>query len=269
MKRIPDITLFSRKFRKLRGIFGRSIWLVAAAALLGGCGYYVTAEKGDTLYSLSREYGLTVNDVLEANPDIQDADRIYEGQKIKIPRDKSYKFAATEQQAKSADRPNQRDDQDDRDRTTDRPKTTKIAPAQPTPAVVPPVKSSDGRGQFIWPTKGEVLRKFGKGPDGRLNEGLDISAAAGTKIVAAADGEVIVSGTPLAGFGNMVAIQHSGEYMTVYAHNRVNLVKKGDKVKQGQVIAEVGDTGRATVPHLHFEIRHKLATVDPLTLLPN
>ncbi|MCL4235241.1 MAG: M23 family metallopeptidase [Deltaproteobacteria bacterium] len=239
-----------------------------AAIIASGCGYYVTAEKGDTLYSLSREYGLTVNDVLEANPEIHDADRILEGQKIKIPRDKSYKFAATETQAKSASGSNARDEHDDRDRSTDRPKTTKIAPAQPTPAVVAPLKTTDGVGQFIWPTKGEVLRKFGKGPDGRLNEGLDISAAAGTKIVAAADGEVIVSGTPLAGFGNMIAVQHAGEYMTVYAHNRVNLVKKGDKVKQGQVIAEVGDTGRATVPHLHFEIRHKLATIDPLTRLP-
>ncbi len=265
MTRTAHIVEIERKSPNSRGIFSIAVCFVAVAALASGCGYYVTAEKGDTLYSLSREYGLTVNDVLEANPGIQDADRIYEGQKIKIPRDKSYKFAATEKQAKSADRPN---DRADRDQTSDRPKTTKVAPTQPTPAVVAPLKSSDGPGQFIWPTKGDVLRKFGKGPDGRLNEGLDISAAAGTKIVAAADGEVIVSGTPLAGFGNMIAIQHSGEYMTVYAHNRVNLVKKGDKVKQGQVIAEVGDTGRATVPHLHFEIRHKLATIDPLTLLP-
>ncbi|MCC6160498.1 MAG: LysM peptidoglycan-binding domain-containing protein, partial [Deltaproteobacteria bacterium] len=104
MKRIPDIVAFGRKLRNSRGNFARLLWFIAAAGLASGCGYYVTAEKGDTLYSLSHEYGLTVNDVLDANPDIQDADRIYEGQKIKIPRDKSYKFAATETQAKSAER---------------------------------------------------------------------------------------------------------------------------------------------------------------------
>ncbi|MCZ7585615.1 MAG: M23 family metallopeptidase [Deltaproteobacteria bacterium] len=90
----------------------------------------------------------------------------------------------------------------------------------------------------------------------------------GHKVVAAADGEVVVSDDRLKGYGNMIVVKHADSYLTIYAHNRLNVVAKGDKVRRGQVIAEVGDTGRADTPHLHFEVRKNIKTIDPLTVLP-
>ena len=136
-----------------------------------------------------------------------------------------------------------------------------------TPSVTPEPVSTP-RIPFIWPIKGQIIREFGKGSDGRNNEGIDIGAPVGEKIVAAADGTVIVSDDRLKGYGNMVVIRHSDILVTIYAHNRVNLVAKGDKVKQGQVIAEVGDSGRADTPLLHFEIRQRATPLDPLRNLP-
>lgn len=236
-----------------------------------GCGYYVTVERGDTLSGISREYGLTVNDLLEANPSIDDPDRIVVGEKIRVPRDKSYRFSATSQQAKKSEKPPRPEGEkkggEGRSKTSSKPDQPQPTPRQdPTSKTPAPVPAGSVR--FIWPTQGTILRNFGKGPDGRLNEGIDIAANVGAKVLAAADGEVIMSGTPLKGYGNMVVVQHAGQYVTIYAHNRVNLVEKGRKVKQGDVIAEVGDTGRANVPHLHFEVRYKLETIDPLTVLP-
>jgi murein DD-endopeptidase MepM/ murein hydrolase activator NlpD len=79
---------------------------------------------------------------------------------------------------------------------------------------------------------------------------------------------VIHSGNTLAGYGNTVIIKHVGKFSTVYAHNRRNLVREGDFVERGQVIAEVGDTGRTTAPHLHFEIRRNGSPNNPLHYLP-
>lgn len=88
----------------------------------------------------------------------------------------------------------------------------------------------------------------------RFHEGVDLVAEEGTPIYSAHDGVVIFSGQKLSGYGNMVAVKQ-GQVMTVYAHNSINLVKRGDSVLRGDKIAEVGSTGRATGPHLHFEVR--------------
>ncbi|MCX7017410.1 MAG: M23 family metallopeptidase [bacterium] len=123
-------------------------------------------------------------------------------------------------------------------------------------------KSREG---YSWPLIGCVTRPF----DDVLNHrGIDIKAPPGTPIHAASDGRVIYSGNELSGFGNMVIIDHGGNVATVYAHNRCNLVRPGMMVKRGQTIAEVGQTGRATCPHLHFEVRHSAQAVDPYMVLP-
>ncbi len=81
---------------------------------------------------------------------------------------------------------------------------------------------------------------------------------------AADDGRVVYSDSRIRGYGNMIVIKHAGNLSTVYAHNKVNLVKEGDFVRRGQKIAEVGKTGNATGPHLHFEVRNGQEAVDPL-----
>ncbi len=127
-------------------------------------------------------------------------------------------------------------------------------------------RSTAKTGKFSWPVKGIVSSQYGL-RWGRKHEGMDIAAKAGTPIVAARSGRVIFSGR-LGGYGNVVILRHSGDYETVYAHNRKNRVKKGQKVREGEKIAEVGSTGKSTGPHLHFEVRHENRAKNPKLYLP-
>ncbi len=121
--------------------------------------------------------------------------------------------------------------------------------------------------RFIWPVKGVITSRFGR-RHGRWHDGVDIAAPRGTPVHAAADGVVIYADRRLTGYGNLVIIRHAHELFTAYAHNERMLVKQGERVRRGQVIATVGATGRATGPHLHFEIRIGARPVDPLAYLP-
>src|SRR4030095_13288638 len=117
-------------------------------------------------------------------------------------------------------------------------------------------KNRRGHGQvvhglFLWPVDGEVSSGFGM-RDGRPHDGIDIRAENGTPIYASAAGEVVHSDS-LSGYGNLILIRHRDNYFTAYAHNDKNLVKEGQRVEQGDLIARVGDTGNATGNHLHFE----------------
>jgi murein DD-endopeptidase MepM/ murein hydrolase activator NlpD len=100
-----------------------------------------------------------------------------------------------------------------------------------------------------------------------MHDGVDIAAPAGTPVYAADDGTVIFDGR-LHGYGNVVIVQHSGGYVTVYGHNRRNLVHDGATVARGQEIAEMGDSGRTTGPNLHFEVRYNNTAENPLAYLP-
>ena len=119
---------------------------------------------------------------------------------------------------------------------------------------------------FLWPVIGPVGSPFGH-RNGRPHEGIDLEVPVGTPVRAAEFGRVLASGT-LGSYGNIVAIRHSGTFVTVYAHNEANLVAKGDWVSRGQIIARVGRTGNATGPHLHFEIRRERRPRNPLYYLP-
>ncbi len=121
--------------------------------------------------------------------------------------------------------------------------------------------------RFTWPVRGRVSSRFGW-RWGRRHEGIDIPARAGTPIVAAEAGRVIHSGRGLGAYGNVVIVKHAGDYSTVYAHNRRNLVRRGDFVERGERIAEVGRTGNARGAHVHFEVRRKRRPQDPLAYLP-
>ncbi len=122
------------------------------------------------------------------------------------------------------------------------------------------------RGRFLWPVDGRLTSPFGM-RDGRRHDGVDISAPSGTPIKAAAGGKVVYSGQ-MRGYGKLILVRHKDNMFTAYSHNEANRVKKGQMVKQGQVIARVGRTGRASGPHLHFEIRHGQTARNPLFFLP-
>lgn len=118
---------------------------------------------------------------------------------------------------------------------------------------------------FRWPVRGTLTSAFGT--RGGSHEGIDIAAPRGTAIVAAEAGKVIFAGR-MGDYGKMVVVKHAGDYRSIYAHLRTFHVRQGHFVESGQRIAEVGATGNASGPHLHFEIRNRDRARDPLRYLP-
>jgi LysM repeat protein len=206
-----------------------------------GPGVYHTVKKGETFYRICKTYGADQNEVAKANH-IADAAAISVGQKIWIP---------------GADKP------------LSVPQAPLGGPANENRGSSrtedPPLAA---RGTFILPVpNGQITSGFGQ-RDERMHEGVDICAPVGTPVLAADDGKVVYEGDDIRGYGNMIIIKHAGNLTTVYAHNSRNLVKTGDLVKKGQKIAEVGQTGRATGPHCHFEVRIGEKPVNPEFYLP-
>ena len=128
------------------------------------------------------------------------------------------------------------------------------------------VKTAEPAGalpSFRWPVRGRVIAGFGPKPNGLQNDGINLAVPEGTPVKAAEDGVVAYAGNELKGYGNLVLVRHSNGFVTAYAHASEILVKRGDTVKRGQVIAKSGQTGNVTAPQLHFEIRKGATPVDP------
>jgi murein DD-endopeptidase MepM/ murein hydrolase activator NlpD len=121
-------------------------------------------------------------------------------------------------------------------------------------------------GRLQWPTDGVLSSGFGT-RDGRFHGGIDISGEQGTPIVAADEGVVMFSGRGPDGYGNAVMLDHGDGLMTLYAHNERNVVRQGERVRRGQTVALMGDTGRASGTHVHFEVHQHGRLVDPLRWL--
>lgn len=134
----------------------------------------------------------------------------------------------------------------------------------PQPLAEPPARVS---ARFSWPLRGKVIAGFGAAGKGLHNDGINIAAPAGTQVRAADNGVVAYAGNELKGFGNLLLVKHADGWTTAYAHNDKLLVKRGDQVKQGQVIAVVGKTGNVDSPQLHFEVRKGTQAIDPTEYL--
>jgi murein DD-endopeptidase MepM/ murein hydrolase activator NlpD len=137
-------------------------------------------------------------------------------------------------------------------------------------AVETPVKASEATGAlptFRWPVRGKVITAYGAKANGKANDGINLAVPEGTPVKAAEDGVVAYSGNELKGYGNLVLVRHSNGYVTAYAHASELLVKRGDTIKRGQVIAKSGQSGEVGSPQLHFEIRKGSSPVDPLQFL--
>ncbi|MFH1783881.1 MAG: M23 family metallopeptidase [bacterium] len=202
-------------------------------------GVYHVVKKGQTLWSISQAYRVDMKKIVKANG-LYDASVIKVGQRLFIPG--AGKTKELKKPAGTA-------------KSTRKLKTGKTADIESSTI------------SFIWPVKGKITSPFGT-RDNKRHLGIDISAEKGTKIVAAADGTVVYSSGDLGGYGNMIVIEHNSQFSTVYAHNSVNLVNEGTRVKKGQIIAYVGKSGRATDYHLHFEVRQKGKAENPLFYLP-
>jgi murein DD-endopeptidase MepM/ murein hydrolase activator NlpD len=124
-------------------------------------------------------------------------------------------------------------------------------------ASLPSANSAD----FRWPARGRVISGFGGTAN---NEGINIAVPEGTPVKAAEAGTVAYAGSEVKGYGNLVLIRHDNGFVSAYAHNGEISVKRGDKVKRGQVVAKSGQSGNVTSPQLHFEIRKGSTPVDPI-----
>jgi murein DD-endopeptidase MepM/ murein hydrolase activator NlpD len=116
---------------------------------------------------------------------------------------------------------------------------------------------------FRWPVKGRIIAQFGARPDGGHNDGIDVAVPQGTSVQAAENGVVAYAGNELKGYGNLVLVRHANNWVSAYANNQELLVKRGDKVSRGQVIAKAGATGAVSQPQVHFELRKGSRPVDP------
>jgi lipoprotein NlpD len=146
------------------------------------------------------------------------------------------------------------------------PAPARAAPSVPAaPAAAAPAASAeDEKLSWMWPSEGKVIATFDEGK----NKGVDIAGKAGQQVVAAGAGKVMYAGSGIRGYGNLVIVKHSNSLLSAYAHNRTIVVKEGQSVTKGQMIAEMGDSDADSVK-LHFEIRQQGKPVDPSKFLPN
>jgi murein DD-endopeptidase MepM/ murein hydrolase activator NlpD len=150
-------------------------------------------------------------------------------------------------------------------RESEEPSGLTTAPGQTAALERPPSGSHE---TFLWPVRGHVIEGFGAGPGGTHNDGVNIAAPHGTAIEATDGGIVAYTGNELRGYGNLILIKHPGGWISAYAHCDLILVKTGQRVARGQVIARVGATGNVSEPQLHFELRRGKKPVDPREYLP-
>lgn len=192
-------------------------------------------KRGETLWGLATRYGVDVDELIEVNG-IQDPRDMRVGRMIFIP-----------------------------EVDTMAPATHSTTPAAEPVAPKQPIQASSGR--LRWPVdEGVLYAGFGV-RHGVRHDGIDLGAPEGTPVLAAADAEVMFVGYDRA-FGNLVILRHRDDLVTVYAHNRDTVVRVGQRVRAGDKIAHVGQSGRSEGPHLHFEVREGTTPVDPLRHLP-
>ena len=245
----------------------------------------ITVARGDTLYSLSRKYEIPVNDLAVMNK-LTAPFALNVGQKLRVP-DLPDAKPATTTPAKAAARPKAatpatKTTTDAKPKTTkpvektsqkktevkkteQKQKTTTKTTTTKTSATQPIAARSSSR--FTWPVRGTILSHYGAKSGGLYNDGINISAATGTNVVAAENGVVAYAGNEVRGMGNLIIIQHADGWMTVYAHLNSMAVRRGVRVNVGQKIGTVGQTGKVTKPQLHFEIRKGTKSYNPTNYL--
>lgn len=257
-------------------------------------GFY-TVKKGDTLIRIALEYGQNYRDIAAwnnlANPDDIKVDQVLRVQPpnssgpgvqtaavVMPPSDTKPPVAATppaprKTTPKGEKRPYTEANLAEMQRADNGGKAEQVAAINPAPAAAPapaavpapaPASAADEKLSWMWPAEGKVVATFDEGK----NKGVDIAGKAGQQVVAAGAGKVMYAGSGIRGYGNLVIVKHSDTLLSAYAHNRTIVVKEGQTVNKGQVIAEMGDSDTDSVK-LHFEIRQLGKPVDPSKFLPN
>ena len=197
-------------------------------------------KKGHTLYDIANCYEVSISDIMKINQ-LKNNDKIYLGDKLFIP---------------LYDNTNQ----------TNCNNITKVAITKEVNKTTE--KKKNNNYSYMWPVKGKIISKFGLLAKGLRNDGINISADIGNPVLAIESGKIVYAGNEIQAFGNLILIKHHNDKTSAYAHlDKIN-VKKGESVNKGQIIALVGNSGKVSIPQLHFEIRDKDGPLDPLKYLP-
>lgn len=249
--------MLSTTLSRMFSCFCLLVFLILPSCSFGGFGaqsgspalpIYHSIKKGESLLGISGKYQSTPDEVLLLNG-LQTIRSLRVGQRLLV----GYRYPDEEK--------------------------PQVVRASIRGSSLPPSKPhseqmvSFSGGRLAWPLSTPARIVSGFGPRrSAFHDGLDIAAPSGTPILAAHNGIIAYSGSDLGGYGNLLVLKGDDGLISVYAHNRKNLVRKGAKVSSGQKIAELGATGRAEGPHLHFEVRTKdkrgrAVAVDPLPLL--
>jgi murein DD-endopeptidase MepM/ murein hydrolase activator NlpD len=238
---------------------------VAAMSPAGNPGVHVVA-LGETLSKISRLYGKPVSELARAN-NIPLTAHLNVGDRLVIPgvrtsAAKSKIIPAVAEAAPAPSAPPQSAEPTS--------SASVFTPVAESPTTNHATKTAEGTGslpKFRWPANGRVITAFGPTTNGQQNDGINIAVPENTPVKAAEDGVVAYAGNELKGYGNLVLVRHPNGYVTAYAHAKELLVKRGDQVKRGQIIARAGQSGNVNAPQLHFEIRKGASPVDPTKFL--
>jgi murein DD-endopeptidase MepM/ murein hydrolase activator NlpD len=242
---------------------------VAAAAAAPTGVHFV--NRGDTLMSIAHRNHIPVAELARANG-LEPNAKLKLGMKIAVPT-RGAVAAAGEAPAAVAAAPAAATAPTAKVAAVEPVQKARLAQATTTPEEVAadqPVKAAEATGAlptFRWPVRGRVITSYGAKTNGKQNDGINVAVPEGTPIKAAEDGVVAYSGNELKGYGNLILVRHANGYVTAYAHASELMVKRGDAIKRGQVIAKSGQSGEVGSPQLHFEIRKGSTPVDPLQFL--
>jgi lipoprotein NlpD len=246
-----------------------------------------TVRRGDTLLRIALDNGQNYRDLVAWN-NLRDPDDIKVGQTLRVaPPERGERTANMQTQPvpmpPSATPPRKTEPRADKRPATEanvasaqaesggrtEPVRTVVpapAPSAPAPAIAAGstvTANDDDKLSWMWPADGRIVATFDEG----RNKGIDIAGRPGQQVVAAGAGKVMYAGSGIRGYGNLVIVKHNNSLLSAYAHNRKIVVKEGDNVAKGQMIAEMGDSDADSVK-LHFEIRQQGKPVDPSRFLP-
>ena len=241
----------------------------------------ITVAPGDTLYSISRKYEIPVNDLAVMNK-LSHPFTLSVGQKLKVPKLDNVKTVSVNEVKKESNKvitPAKKttgaktDVKVAKNDVVQSKSHNKNATAQPKPKISSnpkqklPQITARSASKFSWPLRGKILSAYGAKSNGLFNDGINIAASIGATVKAAENGVVAYAGNEVKGMGNLIIIQHSDGWMTIYAHLDSMSVKRGNRVSVGTPIGRAGKTGKVDQPQLHFEIRKGTKAYNPTQYL--
>ena len=239
-------------------------------------------QRGESLAMIARKYGTTHSVLARANG-LDAPDKLQPGDVIEVPQG-GVAMASAKQNRSAIAVPRIKKVKTERVRVASASPNVPLPRAKPARAPLPkktanaakqnpkkvasigklPKPQAMSASKFRWPVRGRVISKYGAKANGKHNDGINIAVPQGTSVKAAENGVVAYAGSELKGYGNLILVRHQNNWVSAYAHNSKLMVKRGEKVRRGQIIAKAGQSGSVGQPQLHFELRKGSRPVNPL-----